>query len=133
LNLDATRLARTRSDTAIVSAMLGQIFGEDDATVASEDKAESLTGVPRTGPADETHFDGLDAKYAALLASLLVHDSLARKDFEAAASEHHVFCDGAIEAINDWSYNRFGDALLEDGDPVVVNRALVTSQQQAAA
>lgn len=33
--------------------------------------------------------------------------------------------DGAIEALNEWAFDQYGDALMENGEPMTVNRALV--------
>jgi hypothetical protein len=40
--------------------------------------------------------------------------------------------DGAIEAINEWAFERYGDAIIEDSEPMIVNRTLQEKVQQAS-
>ena len=45
---------------------------------------------------------------------------MTRSEFERRAKEMRLLPDGAIERINDWSFDRFDEPLIEDGDEVVV-------------
>ena len=47
-------------------------------------------------------------------------------------TEAGLMPDGAMETINEWSFDHHGDALLEDGETVVVNHALLKSETAAA-
>ena len=40
--------------------------------------------------------------------------------------------DGALEAINEWSYDKFDEELIEDGDPLIINMALLADAPGAA-
>lgn len=112
-NSELGRLARIRAETEQVSAMLADIFVDE----------ESRPDTPE--PAGEGPLAGLDPEHAALLTRLLARPEWAREELEAAASKAGLMPSGAMETINEWAFDHYGDALIEDGDPVVVNRALL--------
>ncbi len=107
VRIDAARLARTRKETDAVSALLADIFAEDPAP-------------PPAAPEPASTLDGLDLKHAELLELLELRGSMTRSEFDRHAKELQLLPDGAIERINDWSFDRFEEALIEDGDEVVV-------------
>lgn len=107
IRIDAARLARTRKETDAVSALLADIFAEEPvAAPPAADQASSL--------------DGLDPKHAELLELIELRGSMTRSEFDRHAKELQLLPDGAIERINDWSFDRFEEALIEDGDDVAV-------------
>jgi hypothetical protein len=63
---------------------------------------------------------GLDAAHAELVELLEIKGSLPRAEFEQRAKDLKLLPDGAIERINDWAFDRFEEALLEDGEDVVM-------------
>lgn len=121
VNLDAERLARIRAETERVSAMLADIFVEDEPPA------------PVAEAAGEGTFAGLDAQHAALLTKLLSRADWPRAEFNGAASEAGLMPGGAMETINEWAFDQLGDAVLDDGDVVVVNRALLPTDPEAVA
>lgn len=127
ISLDANRLARTRADTAVVSSILGEIFREDDPPPESAAQTSQRSGDSSrsVGSDASLSFDGLDEKYVPLMATIALRDDIPRGEFEALAGEYNLLCDGSIEAINDWSYGRFGEPMLDDGSEIVVNRRLL--------
>jgi hypothetical protein len=113
------RLARIRADTDSVSALLAEIFVEDEAL------GQRLDDV------DSGRFTGLDVDHAALLDRLLHRLSWPRAEFDTAASAAGLMPGGAMETINEWSFDHFGEALIEDADPVVINEALLPQAAEA--
>ena len=111
---DRDRLAHIRAETERVSAMLADIFAEDEVVTATS----ADTG---DGP-----FAGLDDEHQVLATSLLARPEWARSDFDAAATAAGLMPDGAMEALNEWAFDKYGTALLEDGDLVIVNRELLS-------
>jgi hypothetical protein len=112
------RLARIRDETDRVAALLKSIFVEE----------ESKTSVP--DPIDETTHAGLDDDHARLLTQLLTRSEWSRGEFDKAASEAGLMPGGAMETINEWAFDYYGDALLEDGDPVVVKHSLLAVEAE---
>lgn len=105
--IDAARLARTRRDTEAVSALLADIFAEE-------------VVVPQPAPVEQAALDGLDGPHTELVELLELRGSMTRSEFDRHAKEMRLLPDGAIERINDWSFDRFDEPLIEDGDEVVV-------------
>jgi hypothetical protein len=111
---DMDRLAHIRADTERVSAMLADIFAE----------SEPAPEMPEH--AGEGTLSGLDTEHATLLTKLIASAEWTRQEFDAAATKVGLMPDGAMEAINEWAFDRYGDALVEDGDPIAVNLALLS-------
>lgn len=105
VSIDTARLDRIRDETTRVSALLATIF--------TEDEVEVPPAAAPAGLAASTNFQGLDGPHSTLLERLMA-GSLARNDFEALAAELRLMPDGAMETINEWGFERFGDAVLED-------------------
>lgn len=108
VRIDSARLARTRRETEAVSALLSDIFAEEPASP------------PEAGAEGAGALEGLEAPYAELVQLLELRGSMPRSEFDKHAKEMQLLPDGAIERINDWAFDRFDEALIEDGDEVVV-------------
>ncbi|GCD76293.1 TerB N-terminal domain-containing protein [Komagataeibacter oboediens] len=80
----------------------------------------------------ETRFVGLGHDQARLLEALVTQPEWPRSGFEAKAHELGLMPDGALEAINEWSYDKFDEELIEDGDPLIINMALLADAPGAA-
>ena len=116
--LDAAKINEIIQETKQVSAVLTHIFDQDSDKEVQPQKAQ-------TAPANDTRFAGLDAAYAALTAQLLAQRTWERPAFESMAKKAGLLPDGALEAINEWAFDQFGEALIEDGVPLQVNIELV--------
>jgi len=112
--LDEARIRRVRDETERVSSVLAEIFVEESAAPPETEPA----GSPGNG------FAGLDAAYAALVERLLSSPAWSRAEFETAARAGGLMPEGALEAINEWAFERFDEPLLEDGETLTVNVAL---------
>ncbi|MET1045673.1 MAG: TerB N-terminal domain-containing protein [Hyphomicrobium sp.] len=109
VRIDAERLARTQRETAAVSELLANIFEE-------EPQSEESPVVP----AQDTAFEGLDPAHTELVELLELKGSVAKVEFDERARAMKLLPEGAIERINDWSFDLFDEPLLEDGDKVVM-------------
>lgn len=101
--LDAARVAAIRSDTERVSSVLGEIF--DD--TANEPDPEV------TPPAV---LSGLDAKHVLFVRELITKDHWSEEAFNDLCTRLGVMAGGAIEDVNEWSFETYDDALLEEYD-----------------
>jgi uncharacterized tellurite resistance protein B-like protein len=118
------RLQEIRAETQAVAAVLDRVFEQpedfgrasDDSPVGKDDRTERL------GPRE-----------LRLLHQLLARDTWPRPDFERLARELGLVPGAAMEELNAWAYEAHDDVLLEDGDPVRVNRELVIEQFAEAA
>jgi tellurite resistance protein len=108
IRFDEVRLARTRRETSEVSALLSGIF-EEEAPPPPPTTVEQVAALK-----------GLDGPHTELLELLELRGAMSRSEFERHARDMRLLPDGAIERINDWSFDRFDEALIEDGDEVAV-------------
>ncbi len=110
--LDASRISTVMQNTARVSHVLGNIFSDDD----TDDHEE----------ADDTEngndaFAGLNGQHRPVVAILITREHWSQDDFSALAAEHQLMHSGALETINEWAFERFGDALIEEYNGFEIN------------
>ncbi|MCL2896381.1 tellurite resistance TerB family protein [Brenneria tiliae] len=108
-SLDERTLARHESDTTDVRQLLSTIFAEDEP--ANEPPAEipSHTGT------------GLDEAHHQLYLRLLEKERWARNEVAELCQSLNLMVSGAIEAINDWSYEQVDAPVLDDDGDIYVD------------
>ena len=114
--LNAERVAAIRSNTERASTILGAIFQEDDAQTEPEE----------TSGEDYAKYFGLDVRHADLVCELLTRSRWEESEFEALASRFQLMAGGALETINEWSFERFDDVLIEEYEGYELNPEVVT-------
>lgn len=102
--LDASRIAAIRSDTERVSSVLGEIF----------DVEEEENGA--SGPARQSQLAGLDQKHGALVFELLTREHWTETEFETICASHGLMASGALEVVNEWAFETYDEALLDEYD-----------------
>ena len=117
--LDAKRVASVMANTAQVSSVLGDIFRDDE----PEDEQEILED---TGDV----FSGLDAQYAAFLGELLTRSYWEEAEFATLAGQFQLMQSGALETVNEWSFERFGDMLIEEHEGYMLNPEVIAELQE---
>jgi hypothetical protein len=116
IRIDVNRLAAAQKQTQEVSRLLSQIFIEDDASSDTRPKAAA--------PATGSSLKGLDKSHAELVEYLEMNGEIPRHEFDERAKSLKLLPDGAIETINEWSFDHFDEPLLEDGEHIVLSAAL---------
>lgn len=106
IEIDQKRLAVVKQQTETVSELLKGIFIEEP--------------VQPNMPSLKPEIQGLDSEHTELLRYLASNGQTERRDFENQAKRLKLLPDGAIERINDWSFDRFEEPLLEDGEQIVL-------------
>ena len=109
LKLDEERIASVMANTARVSAILGEVF-QDDQDVEPQEKHAS-----------GGEFDGLDGRHGAFLGELISRPRWDDEGFRNLAHQFRLLPDGAMETVNEWSYERYGDLLVEEDDGYHIN------------
>jgi len=127
--LDPDRLKHIGESTQRVNEILSKVFTEDDAEAATEKAAiEEVAEEPSTIVVDSGQvmgFEGLDGRYKGFLTELLSRPEWTRPELDMLARAHELMTDGALEAINEWAFDQYGDALVEDGDPATIQRHVI--------
>lgn len=116
--LDESILAIHESETKDVQSMLGAIFVEDEPTGESDDSTTDSTTTEEE--------IGIDKQHYALFESLIRKDKWTREKVEALCRDSGLMVSGALETINDWSFDKVDAAVLEeDGDAIYVDQEIV--------
>lgn len=118
--LDHSRVSALSAETARVKSTLTQIFDTGDDGEATEEE------VPEDAEATTAHqFEGLSSKHAQFVRELILKDFWSEEDFERLAHVHGLLPAGALEAVNEWSFARFDDALIEEYEGYELNGDIV--------
>lgn len=116
--LDESILAIHESETKDVQSMLGAIFVEDEPTSESDESNTDSTPIE-----EET---GIDKQHYTLFERLIRKDKWTREEVEALCRASGLMVSGALETINDWSFDKVDAAVLEeDGDAIYVDQEIV--------
>ena len=111
IRIDQRRLADVKRDTAAVSEILSRIF---------VDEPQAPEPAYAAAQAGNSAFDGLDSGHAQLVIYLQAAGEVARPEFESRARSLKLLPAGAIERINDWSFDHFDEPLLEEGESIAI-------------
>lgn len=114
VSLDMSSIEAKLAETVAVSAILNNIFAEEEPvapvpSIASESASSAVA------------IDGLDVEsftFMQVLASKLVW---AREELEKLAADHSLMLDGTLDSINDASFDHFGGPFFEGDDPIEIN------------
>ena len=123
--LDSAKVQARLAETARVTALLTDIFADDEpVAMSSPDRGTappSLTQ-PTTGPRPESRIESLDAAHSALAAALADRPEWERGEVEELAESLGLpFLDGAFDVINEAAMDACGEPLVEGDDPVELN------------
>ncbi|MEQ1715656.1 MAG: TerB N-terminal domain-containing protein [Hyphomicrobium sp.] len=120
-------LKRTRQDTADVRIILDGVYRADDLN------DDTTPGVPAAPSSMPQRYPGLDRGHEALLDLMLNQQgTMQRAAFDVEVKKLKLFTDGALDKINDWSFDHFGDSLIEDGDPLTIPPHLLVRLKEMA-
>ena len=119
IKLDANRIAAIREQSREAAAVLSSVFAQEEA----EPEDESVDALNVDDDKDTSGLiAGLDARHSAFLRILAEQAQWRRDDFELLAQRHDLLPGGAIEAMNEASFEVCGEALLEGDDPIEINQ-----------
>ena len=127
--LDPAKVRARLAETAHVSALLADIFADDDKpsavlppSVADTAAPQPPSGPPTTHPAPEPTIAGLDAAHTSLATTLASKSEWDRSDVEDLAESLGLpFLDGALDVINEATMDACGEPLIEGDDPFELN------------
>ncbi|CAM2192096.1 Tellurite resistance protein TerB [Paraburkholderia kururiensis] len=112
--LDTSRIEALQKETAKVSALLADVFTEDEPE--NEPPREVVEQSVASG------LLGLDEAHSTFLRLLLSRPSWTRSELADAASDLDLMLDGAIEQVNEASLDHWDEPLTDGDDPVEINQ-----------
>ncbi len=129
IDLDRERIGELKRETELVSALLGDVFIEEESDLATA--AEAMTKVACSSPSERADcappplLSGLTPSHNAFLILLLTQPEWSRAELEAAAGELQIMLDGAMESINEAALDTLGAMLFDGYDPIYIERELL--------
>lgn len=126
LHLDMNAIAQIMTETREVSRLLQEAMGdgepnEQGAAVGgdnSNDQSDSESRQESVEEQDETlksQFSDLPIRYHGFLRTVMTQPTWDAAQLESIARENGQMLGGIVEAINEWSYEKFEDWLIEEG------------------
>jgi hypothetical protein len=113
--LDPARVEVKLADSAAVSALLSDIF-------VDEEEPAAPPAAPDPPPAgDGERLAGLDTPHSSLLRALAAREAWTRAEVEVIASERGLLPDGALDTINEAALEACGEPVCEGDDPIELN------------
>lgn len=142
LRLDMAAIARIMSETREVAELLTQAMSideEETETVIQADKADIEPQPPvETQQIVDTQvavlerpvvarFDGLEVRFCGFLEQVVSRETWPRSELSSLARQHGLMLNGAIENINEWSQEKLGDWVIDEGeDPIRIRMDLLS-------
>ncbi len=116
LALDVSKIAALQEESSQVSALLASIF-------VDEAEAHPASAATQAEPVDaaEATLMGLDVAHTAFARMLLSRPSWTSSELEGIAADLELMLSGALERINDASFDAYGLPFIEGEDPAEVN------------
>jgi uncharacterized tellurite resistance protein B-like protein len=120
--LSPETLKKVMDETEQVAKILGDVLDKetDDSTLIPS--APAPQSQPTEGQPGVCR--GLNAPYDRLVEVLLAQSEWTKEQFDKAARESGCMPAAALEMINTWAGEAFGDYLIEEGETYKVNQAL---------
>ena len=116
--LDESILAIHESETKDVQSMLGAIFLDDEYLGDPDDNSTDSDNT-----AEEF---GIDKQHYVLFEKLVQKEKWALEEVDALCRDLGLMVSGALETINDWSFDKVDAAVLdEDGGEIYVDQEIV--------
>ncbi|MDX9974641.1 MAG: TerB N-terminal domain-containing protein [FCB group bacterium] len=131
--LNRELINRILGETASVAEMIGNAM--DNLKDQAEEEAQ--TEPPSFEPEDSLptelvenaepseEYEGLDFRYHPALTELITRREWSTDDFNALARRHGLMPAAMMEVINSWTDELYGDFLIEEGDPYVIQVELL--------
>ncbi len=112
VSLDPEKIDELVDETAKVRAILSNVFLEYlSSEKQKSDEVSSILSV----------FSGLDKKHTGFVTEFLTKERWTGKGYEKLATKHDLMSQGSLEVINEWSFDRFDDNLIEEFDGYLLN------------
>jgi uncharacterized tellurite resistance protein B-like protein len=120
---------REAAEVSAASAPSATTTAVAEAEPEAPEQAEPIQGVRLVPDAltdplvVQTSDPTLPQRYAAFYQMLITRDEWSRAELEALARQHGLMLGGAIDALNDWAFEKFGGQLfVDDGARFLVQR-----------
>lgn len=121
--LDAARIAELQRESQEVSALLADIFVDEEAAAQPASAAEETSTAAE--PTGATGLMGLDEAHSALARLLLQRPTWPHSDLADAAADLELMLEGALLSINEAAFDAYDIPFTEGDDPIEVNAEIL--------
>lgn len=125
---DAKLLAAYESETGDAKAMLASIFASDDDDMEGDDGVlvhEQMNDTTEANRLNPCAVKGLDTMHSQLYQQLISKAVWQREEAEVLCESLNLMINGAVETINDWSYDHVDAPVLDADDEIVIDFEIV--------
>lgn len=116
LNLDHSRISTLTAETEQAKRALSEIFNEptdvEDTLPEDVEDEHSLSNA----------LAGLDAVHSKFAIELVQREFWSTNEFHSLAQQHGLLSAGGLETLNEWAFDKFDDALVEEYDGYEINQ-----------
>ncbi|MFF1880782.1 TerB N-terminal domain-containing protein [Pseudarthrobacter sp. NPDC058196] len=122
--LDSSTIQAKMAETAEVSALLGDIFSDDDpASIAPKANPSAVPSSTASAPTEQpsSTIGDLDASHSNLVRALAGVTQLPWADFEDLSAQHGLLPQGAMDAVNEAALDAADEPLLEGDETLTIN------------
>lgn len=109
VQLDMNAVKAKLAESAQISAILGDIFSEEEAAAVV------------AAPAVKTSKGKISSPYDTLLLRLVERSAWTRTEFEGVSTECRLLPDGAFDSLNEAAFEHIGGPILEGEDPIYID------------
>jgi hypothetical protein len=120
-SLDTDRIAALQRDSEKVSALLANIFTENEASSGPTHNMPSGRADQVEEAASVASLIGLDHIHSGFARALMRRQSWTREELADVAHDMEIMLDGALERVNEAAYDAFDIPFTEGADPIEVN------------
>ncbi len=124
LNLDHSRISTLTAETEQAKRALSEIF--DDPSDVEETAPEDIEAEHSLSNA----FAGLDAVHSKFAFELVQREFWSTNEFRSLAQQHGLLSAGGLETLNEWAFDKFDDALVEEYDGYEINQDIAVLIRQ---
>ncbi len=121
LDLDITKIAQLQKETDHGYKLLASIFSEEDDEESTEECTGLINEIESSEGTGQGLVLGLDSGLSMFLCQLMERPSWSRSEVVKIASKLGLMTDGALESINEASYDKLDLPFAEGDDPVEIN------------
>jgi uncharacterized tellurite resistance protein B-like protein len=119
--LNVERIAQLQRESEKVSTLLADIFKEEEPVIANHPIPEPVLESEIESVDDSQRLLGLDEPHTALVRMLLSRPQWGREDLLDVAADLDLMLDGALEHINEASFDIYDIALTDGENPITIN------------
>lgn len=117
--LDATRIQALQRDTEHVNQILSKIFVDQEPEPVAAVQVDPADD--EETPSSSTNFMNLDDAHSSFARHLMSRSEWTRSELQDTASDLDLMLDGALEQINEASFDAYDLPFTEGEDPISVN------------